>query len=258
MMRICVLASGSEGNSTYVEAGGHKILIDLGMNVKYIKEKLEELDVSLNEIDTILISHTHSDHVGALEKFLNKYDPDIYMSKIMLEEMPKESIIKTYENIKYFDDDFYLDNVKIEMIKTSHDTNDSRGFIITYDNKSVVYITDTGYLNQKFFNKLKNKNVYLFESNHDIEMLINGKYPKWLKDRVVGPYGHLSNKDASVYLSKLVGDDTKQIVLMHLSKENNTPDCALNTINETFEEYNVNFDNIVVAKQREKSSVINI
>ena len=255
-MKICVLASGSEGNSTFIEAGSHKILIDLGMNMKYIKGKLEEIDVTPNEIDTIFISHVHNDHINCLENFLKKYDPKVYMSKIMFDELPKESLVRNYEDIVFFDKDFYLDNIKVELVKTSHDTKDSRGFIINEDDKSVVYITDTGYLNQKFFNKLKNKNVYLFESNHDIEKLINGSYPKWLKDRVVGPYGHLSNKDASIYLSKIIGEDTKKILLMHLSKENNTPELALNTIYEIFDEYNVSFENIDCASQREKSEVI--
>ena len=257
-MKVCVLASGSEGNSTYIECSSHKILIDLGMNLRYIKTKLEEINIALSDIDSIFISHTHSDHVGALDNFLKKNNPTVYMSKIMYDEMPETSLIKTYNNIKFFDDDFFLDDIKIELIKTSHDTNDSRGFIVTEKDKSVVYITDTGYLNQRFFNKLRNKNVYLFESNHDVEMLINGKYPKWLKDRVVGPYGHLSNKDSSIYLAKIIGDDTKKIILMHLSKENNTHECALNTIHEIFDEYNVNFDNIDTAKQREISEVIEL
>ena len=257
-MKVCVLASGSEGNSTLVETGSHKILLDLGMNMKYIKERLSELNITPNEIDAVLISHVHSDHIGCLDSFIKKYDPKVYMSKIMYDEIPRDSLIKKYELIEYYDKDFYIDNIKIELIKTSHDTKDSRGFIISENDKSVVYLTDTGYLNQKFFNKLKDKNLYLFESNHDVEMLINGKYPKWLKDRVVGPYGHLSNKDASIYLSKIIGEDTKQIVLMHLSKENNTPEVALNTINEIFDEYNVDFDNITYAKQREKSEVITL
>ena len=257
-MKICVLASGSEGNSTYIETSSHKILIDLGMNMKYIKMKLEELDVSPNEIDTVLISHVHNDHIGCLENFIKKYNPSLYMTKGMVDELPNDNAIRKYELLNYFDNDFYIDKIKIELIKTSHDTNDSRGFIVTENDKSVVYITDTGYLNQKYFNKIKNKNVYLFESNHDVEKLINGKYPKWLKDRVVGPYGHLSNKDASIYLSKIIGEDTKKIVLMHLSKENNTPELALNTIYEIFDEYNVNFDNIICAKQREHSEVISL
>ena len=257
-MKVCVLASGSEGNSTLVEVGSHKILLDLGMNMKYIKERLAELDITPNEIDSVLISHVHNDHIGCLDNFIKKYDPTIYMSKIMYDEIPMDSELKKYDSIKYYDNDFYIDNIKIELIKTSHDTKDSRGFIITENDKSVVYITDTGYLNQKFFNKLKDKNIYLFESNHDVEMLINGKYPKWLKDRVVGPYGHLSNKDASIYLSKIIGKDTKKIMLMHLSKENNTPEVALNTINEIFDEYNISFDNISCAKQRKKSEVITL
>ena len=257
-MKVCVLASGSEGNSTYIQVGSHKILLDLGMNLKYIKGKLEELELTPNEIDTVLISHVHKDHIGCLNSYLKKYDPKVYLSKLMYNELEEDSLLKSYNNIEFFDKDFYIDNIKVELIKTSHDTNDSRGFIITENDKSVVYITDTGYLNQKFFNKLKDKNIYLFESNHDVEMLINGKYPKWLKDRVVGPYGHLSNKDASIYLSKIIGNDTKKIVLMHLSKENNTPEIALNTIYEIFDEYNVEFDNISCAKQREKSEVIEI
>lgn len=257
-MKVCVLASGSEGNVTYVETKKHKILLDLGMNVKYITTKLSELDISPNEIDTILISHVHDDHIKALNQFIKKYDANIYLTPVMVDELPSDSPIRQYSNLKLYDDDFYIDNIKIELIKTSHDTKDSRGFIITDNLKSVVYLTDTGYLNQKYFNLLKDKNIYLFESNHDIEMLINGKYPKWLKDRIVGPYGHLSNKDASIYLSKLIGIDTKKIILMHLSHQNNSEECAMNTIHEIFNEYNINFDNIVCAKQREKSEEIEI
>ena len=255
-MRICVLASGSEGNSTFVETLTHKILIDLGMNLKYIKERLSELDISPNEVDSIFISHVHNDHIGALENYIKKYDPNVYMSKLMFDELPKDSLIRKYDNVIFFDHDFYIDEVKVELVKTSHDTKDSRGFILSEGNNSVVYLTDTGYLNQKNFEKLKNKTIYLFESNHDVEMLINGKYPKWLKDRVVGPYGHLSNKDSSIYLTKIIGDCTKKIILMHLSKHNNTEELALNTIHEIFNEYNIGFDNITCAKQREKSEVI--
>ena len=163
-----------------------------------------------------------------------------------------------YDNLVLYDDDIYVDTLKVEVIKTSHDTKDSKGFILSECGKSVVYLTDTGYLNQKYFPKLRDKSVYLFESNHDIEMLINGSYPKWLKSRVVGPYGHLSNKDASLYLAKLVGVDTKKIILMHLSEHNNTPEAAMDTIHNVFKEYNVDFDDIKCASQKEKSEVITL
>ena len=257
-MRTCVLASGSKGNVTYVETNNHKILIDIGTNVKYIKEKLLEIEVLVTDIDIILISHIHNDHIKALEQFIKKYNPYVYMTSTMVEELEINHPIRNYEKLILFNDDIYLDTMHIEVIKTSHDTKDSKGFIVKENSKSIVYITDTGYLNQKYFSKLKDCNVYLFESNHDVEMLINGKYPQWLKDRVVGPYGHLSNKDAAIYLAKLISSDTKKIILMHLSENNNTKEIALDTIRSVFLEYGVKFDNISCASQNEKSEVINL
>ena len=123
-MRICVLASGSKGNSTYVETKNHKILLDIGTNVGYIKERLEELGVSLNDIDTILISHVHSDHIGALENYIKKYQANVYMTIGMIDELSNNSFINRYEHLVLFDDDIYLDDVKIEVIKTSHNTEE--------------------------------------------------------------------------------------------------------------------------------------
>ena len=252
-MKACVLASGSEGNVTYIETENHKILLDIGMTVKYITEKLSELSINPEDIDHVFITHVHDDHVKALKQFIKKYKPTICVSPLILAEL---EVLKDYEDILIYDDAVYLDDVKIDIIKTSHDTTDSRGFIIESKGKSVVYLTDTGFINQKHFPKLQNKNIYLFESNHDIEMLLNGPYPKWLKDRVLGPKGHLSNKDSSIYLAKTIGPATEKIVLMHLSHKNNTEELALSTIKEIFEEYEIQFDNITCAKQKEKSELM--
>ncbi len=257
-MRVCVLASGSKGNVSFVETANHKILLDMGTNLRYISSHLEVLGVSLSDIDTIIISHIHTDHIGALENYIKKYHGKVYMTLGMIQELSEDSPIRSYENLVIFDDDIYLDDIRVNVIKTSHDTKDSRGYVINEGLNSVVYLTDTGYLNQKYFNILRNRTVYLFESNHDVEMLINGKYPAWLKDRVVGPYGHLSNKDASIYLAKLVGSETKKIILTHLSHENNTEELALATIKDIFNEYGVDFSNISCARQTEASEVIEI
>ena len=256
-MKTCVLASGSEGNVTYVETEHHKILLDLGTTVKYIRDKLSELSVSINDIDYILITHVHNDHIKALKNFIKKYSPFICISPMMFAEIPD---LVDYEKIILYDEQLVLDDVTIDIIKTSHDTSDSRSFILSSNNKSLVYVTDTGYINQKYFDILKNRNVYLFESNHDIEMLLKGPYPKWLKDRVMGPYGHLSNKDSSIYLSKLIGKNTKKIILTHLSQKNNTEKKALETLKETFEEYDISFDKkkISCAKQDERSDFIEL
>lgn len=253
-MKVCVLASGSEGNSTFISFQGHKILIDIGKNVKYITEKLKEINELPEDIEAIIISHTHNDHIAALERFVKKYQPKVYVTEKMFFDLKN---IENYENIITYEDKIYFDDLKITSIKTSHDVTDSRNFIIEEPNMSIVSITDTGYLNRKYFEILKDKNYYLFESNHDVEMLMNGPYPKWLKTRVLGSNGHLSNKDASFYLSKLIGPDTKKIILMHISHKNNTEEKALKTIHHTFEEYNIPFQNIICAKQNEITKVTN-
>ena len=254
-MRICVLASGSKGNSTYVESAGVKLLIDAGMNCKYINEKLNELNVSIKDINYILISHLHADHISALQTVLNKSSAALLMTQTMFNELEN---IKDYENVIIYDDEIYIGDLKITAIKSSHDSPDSRNFILESGSSSVVYITDTGYVKAKYFNLLKNKNVYLMESNHDIEMLNNGPYPKWLKKRVLGDYGHLSNNASSFYLTKLIGSNTKKIVLMHLSEVNNTKEKSLETLKNTFAQYNVLFDRIEVSNQTNKSELIEL
>lgn len=144
-MKVSVLASGSEGNSTYIETAKHKVLIDLGMNVKYLKEKLLELNVLLSDVDIVLISHVHKDHIAALDNFIKKYKPNICLSQKMFSELPN---MQNYENTIIYDDQLIFDNLTIEIFKTSHDTSDSRGFVLTSANCSMVYVTDTGYLNQ--------------------------------------------------------------------------------------------------------------
>src|SRR5574344_97865 len=220
LMKAVVLSSGREGNSTFLASESVKLLVDIGRNAKYIKEKLAEIGEEASDIQAIIISHTHDDHVSGLKVFIKKYHPKVYVTEKMFYDL---DYLKDYDNVIIYDDDFYIDTVKVNTIRTSHDVSDSRNFVISNGVESVVYLTDTGYLNRKYFSVLQDKTYYLMESNHDIEMLMNGPYPKWLKQRVVGTQGHLSNKDSSFYLTKLIGNDTKKIVLMHLSQHNNTP-----------------------------------
>ena len=251
-MKAVVLASGSEGNCTFFSSQNVRILLDIGKNAKYIKEKISEIHEDPMLIDAIIISHTHDDHVSALKVFLKKCHPKVYVTEKMYYDL---DFLKTYDNVVIYDDDFYIGNIRIQTIRTSHDVSDSRNFILSDGLESLVYLTDTGYLNRKYFSALQNKNYYLIESNHDIEMLMNGPYPKWLKQRVLGTLGHLSNKDSSFYLTKLVGENTKKIVLMHLSQKNNTEEKALETFYQTFKEYEMEFSDVVCAKQNEITKV---
>ena len=234
-MKVVVLASGSEGNSTFISSKNHKILIDLGKNAKYIKDQLTAIGEDAKEIEAIIISHTHKDHTSALKVFLHQYHPAVYITEKQYLDL---DYLKDYDNVVKYDEEFYIGDILISSIQ-----------------QKVVSLTDTGYLNHKYFKALSNCDYYLFESNHDVEMLLNGKYPTWLKQRIVGTLGHLSNKDSSFYLSKLIGDKTKKIVLMHLSHENNTEQKAMETLNETFKEYEITFNNVICAKQNEVTEV---
>ena len=254
-MLVSVLASSSKGNSVYVKTKNHELLIDAGTNVKYINEKLRENGTDLSNIDYILITHTHSDHVSAINNIVKKYHPTIIMSALMFKDLP---FLEDYEHILILFDDIEIDSLKIENIKTSHDTTDARGYIITENGASIVNITDTGYINQKNFKKISNKSLYIMESNHDIEMLMHGKYPAWLKQRMLSDTGHLSNEASSYYLSKIIGSNTKMIILAHLSEENNTPELALKQIENTFKENNIEFTNIIAAKPKEKTELIEV
>ena len=163
-MKICVLSSGSKGNATYIETEQYKILVDAGRNAKYLADCLNQIGVNPSDIDYVLISHDHKDHVSALKVFVNKYKPTLLLSQKIFEQLED---IKDYDNIVIYEDEIRLDNLRIYCIKSSHDAVDSRNFIFEENGKSVVYVTDTGYINQKNFKYLNNRNVYLFESNHD-------------------------------------------------------------------------------------------
>lgn len=252
-MRVVVLSSGSKGNTTYIESNKSKILIDAGNSAKYINEKLCGLNVNPREIDGILITHTHSDHVNGLRVFCKRFNVKVYCTKKMHKD------IDYIENVSYINSDkIVIGDMEIDVIKTSHDASDSNGYIISSQNESVVYITDTGYINERYHEKLKNRDVYIMESNHDIEMLNNGPYPYELRRRIYGDKGHLSNIDSSKYLADFVGDKTKCIMLAHLSEENNDPKIAYDTLIDKLKERDSLIDNIIVCKQNEETEFVEI
>lgn len=252
-MKITVLSSGSKGNTTYIETLQSKVLIDAGNCCKYISEKLNNIGIDPKDLDAILITHTHSDHIKGLKVFCNKYNTKVYCSKVMYDDI---DYVKNYEFINT--DIINIKDMKIVVIKTSHDASDSNGYIISSENSSIVYITDTGYINRKYFDLLKNHDLYIMESNHDIEMLNNSSYPYELRKRIYGDKGHLSNIDSSKYLSNFIGDKTKYILLAHLSEENNKPIVAYETLVNKLKENNKLVDNIIVCKQNEETELIEL
>lgn len=255
-MKVCVLSSGSKGNSTLVITDKVKILIDLGTTTSYVEAALNNLNVDVKEISHILITHSHVDHIKGLKVFIKRYNPVILVTEDMKNILEKELGNFRYEY--YEDKKAIIGDLTVNVIKTSHDAEESIGFVLTNNNSSMVYITDTGYINQKYFKILSNNNLYVLESNHDIKMLMDGPYPYYLKQRVQGDKGHLSNKQASDYLCKFIGDNTRKIVFAHISEHNNSYEKVIETFNEELSKNDMKFDNVLIAKQNEATEVIEV
>lgn len=230
MKRIIFIGSGSKGNSTLIEYKENRfILIDCGFSNRYFNHVLEINNLNINQIDYIFITHNHIDHI----KMINTIDgKKIYSFKNTIQDVNYNFL---NEGVNYFCD------FEVNVIKTSHDAPDSIGFIFKIDDKEIVYLTDLGFIKKSVLNLIKNKDYYILESNHDIDMLLNSNRPKSLINRIKGRSGHLSNQQAIDYLNKVINDNTKHIFLAHLSQECNNEDLLNNYIKENFKYYKDNF-----------------
>ena len=251
-MKLKTIASGSKGNCSIVLCDETKFIIDMGISYLTLKRSLEENSLSFDQFTGILITHNHKDHISGLASLIKKTHIKVFIPIEMYDGI-KELVPK--DRCEFIDDKFKINDTEIELIHTSHDAPYSIGFIITQNEKSIVYVTDTGYINRKYLKKMENKDLYLIESNHDEVMLMDGPYPRFLKERVISDKGHLSNTTTSKYLSKIVGNKTKYIILAHISEKNNTEELAYKC---TKEEINNEKVRILIAKQYEESEFVEV
>ncbi len=252
-MKIKVLASGSKGNSTYIETEKVKLLIDIGVTFSYLSQELEKISVVPNDLDGVLITHTHSDHIKGLQSLVKKTNLLVYITEGMIPEII-EKVPST--NLRILSSKNNIEDLSVECIPTSHDV-ESVGYLIQSRESSLVYITDTGYINRKYLKQLENKEIYIIESNHDEKMLMNGPYPYILKQRIISDKGHLSNTTVAGYLKNLVGDNTKYIILAHLSEKNNTEELAYQTTRDVLKE-KINERDILIAKPHESLETVEV
>lgn len=252
-MKIKVLASGSKGNCSLIETASARFLIDIGITYQRLKKELEKMNLNLDDIDALLLTHAHNDHTSGLKVLLKHTNFKIYANKDIIKELTVDIDKK---RIELYDSIMHLNSTELTIFKTSHDAKGSVGFLITDDGSSLVYITDTGYLNRKYFKLLTNRNIYYIESNHDEKMLMDGPYPYYLKQRILSDEGHLSNETTSKYLKKLVGDSTKYIILTHLSEHNNKEELAYTTTRVALQDRSD--IKILVAKQNEALEEIEV
>jgi phosphoribosyl 1,2-cyclic phosphodiesterase len=220
-MRITNLASGSKGNSTLIELDNKNILIDIGLPLSNLEKRLGR---PFPNIDILIITHTHTDHIKGIKTIVRKQNPKIYTLENDLQEKVNSKKISTEKEV-------IEDDLSIELFNLSHDVP-CAGVYIKDKNTELVYITDTGYIKDKIIKKYQDKDIYIIESNYEEEMLRNGKYPYHLKQRIRSDRGHISNEDSCKYLKKLIGKKTKYIALAHLSEENNTPEKVAERIDK--------------------------
>ena len=223
------LYSGSKGNSTYIRVGADEILIDAGRSLRALTSALNSIGSDIARIKAIFITHEHSDHVSALEMLSKKYRIPIHIT-----EQSAQKLIATTSYVKnniichspIFEEK--IGGITVHSFPTPHDSDMSVGYTVGLPSgEKIGFATDIGHITDEIRENLLGSAAVVLEANHDINMLQNGPYPAWLKVRIGSAHGHLSNADCAAFLPELIASGTKDILLAHLSGENNTPDIAL-------------------------------
>ncbi|WP_338035351.1 MBL fold metallo-hydrolase [Halanaerobacter jeridensis] len=230
-LKVSALASGSSGNSIYIESEEKKILIDAGLSGKAINRRLEKIDRQVEDIDLILVTHEHNDHVHGVGVLARKCDIPIYATAgTWAKAEEKIGNIKGSQQKEIKQKEFTLGDCKIRPFAISHDAQEPVGYRIKSSSAQIAVATDTGEITPEVQEHVKGSDLVVLESNHDLEMLKIGPYPWHLKKRIMGEEGHLSNDDAAAFAVELAQNSVQRILLAHLSQDNNVPELAFLTI----------------------------
>ncbi len=230
MMKICSIASSSSGNCIYIGTANTHLLVDTGISGKRLKSGLEMIGLEPEDIDGILITHEHSDHIKGLGVISRKYNIPIYTTALTWSRIVSSSLIgeinKDLFHEVFPDIGFNINELAVHPFNTSHDAVQPVCYTFTKDKKKISVATDLGCYDSYITENLKNSNVLFIEANHDINMLKTGGYPFYLKQRILSDKGHLSNAMSGKLISELYHENLQYVVLGHLSKENNLPRLA--------------------------------
>lgn len=262
MLKFCSLYSGSTGNSLFIESDNTNILIDSGVSAKKIIDGLNSIGKDVSDIDAILVTHEHSDHVQSLGTISKKFNIPVYANKKTWEAMPKQACKVDSCNIMHFNnnENFEVGDLVIHPFSIPHDAADPCGFNVFLGNDKISIATDLGHMTNSIINSLEGSKFLMLEANYDPEVLKCSRYPYILKTRISGPNGHLSNSLAGKTVAHLINCGLETVTLGHLSKENNFPELAYSTVIEELEFKNFSKDviSLNVANRDFPSSVIEI
>lgn len=249
-MRIYTLASGSSGNSLYIESEYSKILVDAGLRPRVLKNRLISLGVDLSQIDAAIITHEHTDHTRSITKL----PIPIYVSaKTVHLWKNKVEKLNQFEN----NGQFAIKDMKVTPFSVPHDAIDPVGFTIEFDGTKISIVTDIGYATGLVIERLQKSNILVLESNHDMKMLLYGSYPWELKQRIKGKLGHLSNSQSASLLNAVYHDGIRHVILAHLSRVNNCPQVAHSEFTAILKNKGNDHTNIHLAPRNSVAEVIN-
>jgi len=229
-MQTSALASGSSGNSFYIEINGTSFLVDAGISAKQIVERMNSIGKDASLLRGIFVTHEHVDHIRGIDVLSRKYSIPVFITKKCYDNCHVLTNDASLINFIHKDKALDLDGIKILPFSKNHDANDPVSYSIVSSGKKVSVMTDIGVACNNVIQHTKDSNIIFLESNHDIDMLQNGRYPIYLKKRVASDNGHLSNYNAALLVLQHASSSLKHLVLSHLSQNNNTEEIALKTI----------------------------
>ena len=261
MFKFCSLYSGSTGNSSLIQTNTTKILVDAGESAKKISDALTSLNIEPTQIDGILITHEHSDHVKGLGTFSKKYNVPVFANLETWDAMPTQKEKVSDNNINTFEfKEFNIGDISVLPFSIPHDAANPCGFSLSHAGKKISIATDIGHMTTNIVDNLTNSSFILLESNYDPNILKCSPYPYPLKQRILGPNGHLPNEMAGKTISYLANHGLNTVMLGHLSKENNFPELAYKTVVEQLINDNINCYNfnLSIANRDTISPIIDI
>lgn len=264
-MRLCSIASGSGGNCIYVGSEQTHVLVDAGISCKRIEEGLKKAEITGKDLSAIFITHEHSDHIQGIGVLARKYGVPMYATRGTI-----EGIVNGAKNLGEYDkelfhpicvdEDMQVGDLTVHPFRISHDAKEPCAYRFECEGSKAAVATDMGTFSPYIVENLQGVHAILLEANHDIRMLQAGPYTYALKQRILSDRGHLSNDNSGLLLNKILHDDLKYILLGHLSKENNMPELAFETvkleINAADTPYNAEMLNMRVASRSEAGEVL--
>jgi len=237
-LSFCSFSSGSSGNCYLIKSEETAILVDAGISGKRIFEGLEATDTPKDSLKAILITHEHTDHIKSIKVLTKKLKPIKAYANALTWSRLDDDICESQREIFATGESFKIGDIEVKTFSVSHDAVDPVGYTFRSGGKQISIVTDTGCMKEEIIDEIKEADLLVLEANHDVDMLKIGKYPWFLKQRVLGEEGHLSNTAAGETILRLLSENKKEryILLAHLSRENNFPEMAYQTVKNILEE----------------------